>query len=401
VIAAVSRKRGGPQTSASERVPENGRETSHSSAVRFLLVGILAAGLLLPTSVKSQNNAQDAEPDGGEISITFGGVVQPRLSSIYEFGREHDTRHSFGIGIQRLWLHTVIGFGDRLEAFARIDGSTVGARFIDASLEYRITGNLSLRGGRFVGAQPRGAALTPGAAIDAVERPLVAELWARGTRGADGRSYGLEGRYAFSGTDLRLLVHTGSNAMNVRGGVDGATGIAAERTRVAMSGYAVHRPAALPGLEVGAHIGFNPSRNEYTTLEGVGRRFDELSGHLYWGAEPGSQPVRLKADAIAVRYEEIAVGATAVAERLSGVSLLGALRPAPASELFGRWESVSPVGAGKHETVLTAGGSYSPSARRGLAFARERLTLSYGIRLPNGDHEPTRHVVILQGQVSF
>jgi len=81
--------------------------------------------------------------------------------------------------------------------------------------------------------------------------------------------------------------------------------------------------------------------------------------------------------------------------------LLAALRPGPASELFGRWEAVSPAGQERHETVFTAGGSYSPSARRGLAFARERLTLSYGLRLPDGDHQPTRHVVILQGQVSF
>ena len=78
-------------------------------------------------------------------------------------------------------------------------------------------------------------------------------------------------------------------------------------------------------MSFGGFAGYNAAGSDetvVTTTEDVRRAYGTASAHLYWGERPGSQPVRLKLDAVGIRYQE----AADVTQRSVGVSGFGAVR---------------------------------------------------------------------------
>jgi hypothetical protein len=117
---------------------------------------------------------------------------------------------------------------------------------------------------------------------------------------------------------------------------------------------------------------------------------------------PGSQPLRLKADFLAVQYETIPVEDGTYRQHMQGVSLLAAGRVLPASEVFARYETFTPNRgqADARRAFLTLGASFSPSALRGLSYDRERITLAWTSRLGATVQAPA-YGLVLQVQVVF
>jgi hypothetical protein len=172
-----------------------------------------------------------------------------------------------------------------------------------------------------------------------------------------------------------------------------------DRVAQAVSVYGGYAPAGWSGIEVGAYAGYNSARNPNSMrLAGEGRTYASYSAHAYWGAVPGSQPLRLKADAIGVRYEEDALGE----QHVLGLSLLGAARLTPFSEAFVRGETLTPdLGEDRSDVFVTAGASLSVSALRGLPYHEERFTLAYANGLPDVDDPVNQHLLVVQFQIVF
>jgi hypothetical protein len=174
---------------------------------------------------------------------------------------------------------------------------------------------------------------------------------------------------------------------------------------LAVSAYAALTPRALPGVEIGGFAGYNGSRNPNTALPGtdIGRTYGSYAAHLYWGAAPGSQPIRLKADVIGIRFEN----AGRMRQHTFSLAVLGAVGLRRGVEAYGRVEQYEPNldradpdpddGARYVEGGLTV----SPSAWRGGAFARQRVTLGYAARLPDADDAPAAHLLALHLQLVF
>ena len=160
----------------------------------------------------------------------------------------------------------------------------------------------------------------------------------------------------------------------------------------------------LTGLEVGGFAGISGAENPLTARDAgsLGRSYVTYAAHLYWGAAPGSQPVRVKADVIGVRYA--APSGDGEATSTLGLSLLGAARAGRGAEVFGRVESYRHDDAFPTPDDLpywTVGASLSPSALRGGPYPRERFTLAYSTTRPDLPDAGRRHLVILQGPRLF
>ncbi|MEM6327934.1 MAG: hypothetical protein AAF791_12515, partial [Bacteroidota bacterium] len=136
----------------------------------------------------------------------------------------------------------------------------------------------------------------------------------------------------------------------------------------------------------------NPNRTDRG--EG-GRDYTSGGAHVYWGAEAGSQPLRVKLDAIALRYSDDGDGE----QDQVGVSAFGAARVIGASEAFARYERYWDDRDLGGDDFVTLGASYSPSAARGAPYHRARLTLAYHYRTSPVLEDA--HLVVLQGQLAF
>ena len=341
---------------------------------------------------------------GEDVTLRLGALFQPRVSYARDGGFEgvEDDTELLGFGIRRMRLSTRATVGDRLEGAVQLEAATPSVRVLDARIGYRVADGLTLSAGRFISAQPRAFALTLAGTIDAVDRAVIADTWARNTIGADGRSHGLEARYRAGGSDLRLFIHNGSGALNVRSGMaDTSPAGGTDRTGMAAGLFITHRPAVIDGLEVGGYAGYNASRNPETEVGGTGRRYTDVSLHAYLGALPGSRPVRLKADFIGVFYESVQIGGVDRRDEFMGGALFAAVSPARGTEVFTRGEIMRPPGQAETEYVLTAGGTLSVSALRGRPFASERLTIAYAVRSSELDGRAARHIIILQAQLSI
>lgn len=156
-----------------------------------------------------------------------------------------------------------------------------------------------------------------------------------------------------------------------------------------------YRLASVPGLEIGAFAGVNPVGSEASALEEVEREYTTGGVHVYWGARPGSQPFRLKLDALGIRYEEV----EGFQQESAGASLLGAVRVLSHGEAFVRGERFWSDLDAEAEDYLTAGLSYSLSAARGEEYRRARITAAYHYR--SSALRGNAHVVAIQGQFAF
>ena len=376
-----------------------------------LLLPALSLALHVFLSPPAHAQGQTVETTGPDISVVVDGFLQGRASylRVASATEEADAAERLGFGFRRIRLRFDVGIGDRLGLFFHFAGASGTVGVLDFFATYQATDRLRFRFGRMASAQPRAFILTPAPAIDAVDRAFIAERWGARTLSPDGRDFGVDVQLQGERGEVSLFLHNGDgswSAGNVRGGLssrDPLNGL--DRTGLALSLYGAYRPPTLSGLEVGAFAGVNGAKNLITVRDAgsPGRTYTSYAAHLYWGATPGSQPVRVKADVIGVRYAAPESGGDATSTL--GLSLLGAAQASRGAEVFGRVESYrgeeeafASVDNGPYWTV---GASLSPSAFRGLAYARERLTLAYSTTRPDVSGAGRRHLVTLQAQIVF
>ena len=339
----------------------------------------------------AQEDPRAVQTSAAGIGLRLSGTFQPQLST-------GDDRAGFGI--RRARLRATATLTRRLGVHYDLDAASGSARTVDLYGFAQLSDRVRLRAGYLAGPQPRSAAFTSHTRLDAVDRAAIAERWSLGTLGPAGRDFGVELRHQTERTTAELWVHNGEGVFplgNVRTSSARPPGGDAPTRGLALSTYLSVQAGS--GVEAGAFAGVNRARSPTTTAPGdsLGRDYASAAGHLYWGADPGSRPVRLKADLLAIRYD----GGARLADRLAvGGSVLAAVQVARTGEAFARAERFRPAGDGPSDTYLTAGASYSLSARRGLAYRQERVTLAYTAVLSAAD-VPVRHLIVLQGQLVF
>ena len=357
--------------------------------------------LALLLSMLAASAAAQVEVDAGDgLSARLAGTVQPRVSAAVQDTAATGGQERFGFGLRRVRFEARVVWRDRVGFEFDVDGSSGAVTPVDMYGVVFVTDRLQVRAGRVPGAQPRGSVATSHREIDAVERAAIVGRWADGTLGSSGRDIGVDVRYDAGGTFAELFVHDGSGVFtrdeaNFRQAIEdpSATG-GVGRAGLAVSAALRHQPAALAGVEVGGYASANAGGNERTEVDGVRRSYVSAGGFAYWGAEPGSQPLRLKLDALATAYESV----PGLGQRASvGVSVLGAARVLGAGEAFVRPERFWPD-AGPAETYLTAGASYSLSAAAGGRYRAARLTAAYAWRDAGG---LAAHLAVVQGQFAF
>ncbi|MEM8557947.1 MAG: hypothetical protein AAGG50_08995 [Bacteroidota bacterium] len=395
-------------------VPPSGRRASRQSAWTLYLFTAAAVFLVwfsTPTA-SAQEEPRAVETTAGDIRLRLSGTFQPRFS----YGTTTETDEGADDQTQR------VGFGVRRARFR------FTARFAQFGVHYDVdfgSGNLDsvdlygswfaaerwrLRMGYLAGPQPRGYIFTSHTRIDAIDRAAIAERWSRGTIGSRGRVFGLETRYQTEEITLELLVHNGEGSFdrtraNFRESPSGSSVTRrTDQTRLAVATFAAYEPAALPGFEVGGYVGYNGSRNPNTALDDdlPGRDYLGYSAHVYWGSYAGTQPIRLKAEIIGIRYfERDGMAMMAPSQSELGYMAFGAVRVFGFGEVFARWEQYYDDLDDDPTDFITAGGSYSFSKRRGLDYRQERITLAYANQLPGAPASVNQHLVVLQFQFVF
>lgn len=385
----------------------------------WLFSAWLALTAALPARAQDTTDAKAARPD---VDLSIGGTLQPRLShGRFDPSGDGDDRDRTGFGIRRARLITTATLAERAGVSFQFGAAGTSAVLLDAELFYDATEALRLRAGRFTPAQPRAFQPTGHRDIDLVARAAIAQRWGGGTLANDGRDFGVEARYETDRATARFTLHNGDGSWdralgNVRPDIVGDPTGGTDTRGIAASGYATWRPAALPGVEVGGYAGYNGARNQATIPPGGGsaappgagrsetdtRPYASYSGHLYWGAEPGAQPVRLKADVIGTRYGAFSSGTGSNYDQHAlGASLLGAVGLFDQSaELLARYERYDAFTgrSGTATDYLSAGASLSVSALRGRPYERLRVTGAYSTRMDD-EHNP--HLFVVQAQIVF
>lgn len=372
----------------------------------------LTLGLLLLLQARpaaAQETGATVTSSAPSIRLTLSGGIQTRASySWLSNVAGDDTPNRLGAGIRRARLRVLAAIGPRASVYMQLEGT--GPVFLDFWAAYQLTEQVQLRLGRFVSAQPRSLILTGMPFIDTVSRAAIAERWAGQTLGGDGRDFGLEAQVRFDEAELLLFLHNGDgNWSRARGNIredisSGNVLRGVDNVGLAASAYGVLRPSAVADLETGAFLSYNASKNPNTDAFGVGRTYGTYGAHVYWGARPGSQPIRLKADLIGIRYQTLELGAQDFEQHVLGLALLAAGQVNPAAEVFARVEDYNPnteEGGDLSDRFLTVGATYSLSARRGQPFHRERVTLAYSGLFPENSTVARQHQLILQIQFMF
>lgn len=358
------------------------------------LVAISAALAFLLVSPAAAQQASTIDISGGAQLRATGGTS----------GSVEQDRIGFGIRRARLKFNAQLSGGPG--AFVQVDGAGGDLSVLDFYVFYDLSPRLRVRAGRLVSAQPRAFIRTGMNQIDGVDRPAIAERWGRATVGGDGRDFGVDVRFRSGAAEATLFVHNGDGSWdrqrgNYRESLSGgaATG-GVERSRLAVSGALIVRPAAVSGLELGVFGGFNPVEGPNAAVANVGRTYASYGGHAYFGANPGSQRVRLKADVVGTTYEALPGGEP---QQTLGISLFGAVGISRHAEVYLRTEALEADlnGSDDADGFFSAGLSFSPSARRGGAYHAERITLDYG-RFKGGQlMAEAENLLTLQLQLAF
>jgi hypothetical protein len=365
----------------------------------LLLVALLAAA----PALARQDGAPDPVQTADGVRLSLSAVLQTRAT----YGRSDngpDNIDRIGVGIRRARFRARADFGTGAGLYMQIDGAGGTLTFLDFYGQMRLAEQWTLRMGRFASAQPRGFILTPVHFIDVADRAAVVERWGQATVGGDGRDFGIEAAYRTGGTDVLFFLHNGDGSWSrVRGNFrpsisEGSATDGVERTGLAATASISHRLASRPDVEIGGFAGYNGAEGPNAD----GRSYGTYGVHAYLGALPGSRSLRLKLDLLGIAYEEHPLESDA--QNSLGASLLAAALAAPALEVFGRVEvftadlrDEAPTG---DDLYLTLGATFSPSARRGGEFHRERITLAWQ-RVDFGDESGTEDLVFVQLQLGF
>ena len=355
----------------------------------------LLAALVLALAAPASGQTLRLAPD---LTLFVNGGIQPRVSlAVQDDAGDDATR--YGVGLRRARIQARVLYRDLAGVEYDVDGGTGGVQSVDLFAFANVSPGVQVRLGYFPVPQPRGGVLTPYFVIDAVDRAAVAERWLAGTVGGDGRDLGVDVTYLAGPVVATVAVHNGAGTFgpatgNVRQGISSPDVIGGPET----SGLAVSAAAAAQvgaGVEVGGFASANGADPDRTARAAGGRDYASGGAHVYWGALPGSQPVRFKLDTFVLRYADDGGGG----QDAAGAALLGAVRVLGAGEAFARAERYWADVDGPGDDYLTAGLSYSPSAAAGALYQRARFTLAYQYR--DGAVLPDAHQVILQAQLSF
>ncbi|MGB3542801.1 hypothetical protein [Rubrivirga sp.] len=359
----------------------------------MLRLSLLAA--VLVALVATPSRAQIVLSD--DLRLDIAGGVQPRASVGIEENATDETR--YGFGLRRARIQARVLYRDLGGVEYDVEGGSGSIESVDLFAFANLTNDVQARVGYFPVAQPAGGILTPYFLIDAVDRAAIDERWLSGTLGGDGRDLGADVTYRSGRTTASVAVHNGFGTFqrgtnNFREGIsapDVVNGI--ETPGLAISSVLVYEPG--DGLEVGVYGGFNGANPDRTDRGDGGRDYTSAGAHVYWGASPGSQPLRVKLDALVLSYADDGRGG----QDQAGVSAFGAARVLGSGEVFGRVERYWDDADLEGDDFVTAGLSYSPSAARGAPYERARLTLAYHYR--TSDVLEDAHLVVLQGQLAF
>jgi hypothetical protein len=364
-------------------------------AIYFIILFIFLSFLYAPNTV-AQNTVTIA---GQDVSLRLGLTLQPRFTYAFE---DEDTQNveRLGFGVRRFRLRTYAGFGDNFRLFAQLEGAGVSAQVLDLRAEYSPIDHLWIRIGRFAGAQPRSMAFTLHSEIDMVDRATIADFWARNTIGADARDYGIELHYRPTKTEYRVFIHNGDNRNNFRGGP--ADDNMTERRNdkgLALSTSIRHFPNNDVHTDIGGFVGVNTSKNSYSihpSLPGIGRSFISGSVHGYRGTFAGHYPIRLKFDAIMIKYEEINRNSVELNQLFTGVALFGGYLIRPDTELMLRIERLDRDANQSNDDalLLSAGVTYSFSATERKNFLGQKITAIFTFKDDSYLQKITHSIVI-------
>lgn len=340
--------------------------------------------------------AQEVSTSRPSVNIEFSGQIQPRLS--YGWVENGDDR--LGYGLRRARLATTATLTEQAGLYLRFNAGAGNVAGVDAYAFYT-SGPWSFRVGRFSGAQPRAFGLTSSQRIDAIDRSAIAERWGQRTIGSDGRDFGLQAQRRQGHTTWALMLGAGDGSWDRARGLYRESISSGDVTRGGdQAGLAVtlagqRQSKNIGGLVFGGFAGVNTAESPTTE----GRTYSTYGGHLYYGAAPGSQPLRAKLDLIGLRFEEVGE----VRESSLGISLLGAARIHEAAEVYARYEYDDVTGTIDETQFITTGASLSLSRLRNAAapYHHERVTLGYMRQMPEDSDEPRQQLLVLQLQYTF
>ena len=313
-----------------------------------------------------------------DMRMRIGGTIQSQA------GISSDTETRAGFGVRRMRLRWYGDLGHNVKLFMQMEGTGTPA-FTDYRADWSVTDRTVIRVGRFVGTQPAAMAFTLHNEIDAIDRAVIGEQWALATRGSDARDFGVELVHRAGDIEVRGFLHNGTNTQNITGRIGAPQPSAnVSKQHVNISGMVRWLPAAHPNREFGAHLGLNP--NAYGNIP----RHVEASAHAYWGSKVGSQPTRVKFDAILLRRDSPGN------RSLSGASLFFGRLLNEDLELFGRAEWLDSF-AFKQEAQRFG----TIGLNRKLGSWNQNLKAAYSIRLSEAANTDPVHVAVMQWQVYF
>jgi hypothetical protein len=318
--------------------------------------------------------------------LRIGGSLQTRASFLSNPNLAGLPESQMGVGIRRARIRLFADPHPNVRLFLQVEGSAASTTFTDMRAEWDITKKTTLRMGRFVGAQPRGMALTLMYDIDAIDRAAIMEHWARSTYGSNSRDFGVEVVHQKGDVELRGFLHNGDSAQNFRPS-SSETSANGGPNRGAMATSAMVRllPSSLPHSDFGAHVGYNPTKMPNS----LNREYMEWSSHAYWGDKIGTQPTRLKLDVVGIRY----LNAGAIQRNTLGVSLLAAQLIRPDTEIFARVERL--------DTTLDEYAYVTVGTTQKLWNWTNKVTAAWTMRTDLATNSDPVHILAVQTQFNF
>lgn len=348
--------------------------TSHLSLISFLFSVLCFLLSAQPTLSQTPINVA-----GQDINFRVGATFQPRFS----YGSDIESKDNrLGFGVRRLRFRTYVGIGSNLSFFTQLEGSGTSAQFLDMRVDYKIRPDLTLRFGRFAGAQPRAMALTLHNEIDAIDRIAIAEYWTKYQTGTDARDYGIEAVYKPNRFEYRLFVHNGFGQLNYRSSINDESATQfSTRNELAISNMVRFFPNNNPNSELGIFAGYNGTRGAY----GAPKNSYSIAAHAYHGAFPGHFPLRFKADFIHTQFNDVRSTSSAQPssnQHFTGVSGFTGYLLRHDTEIFAHGElyrhtNISPFG--EDVTILQLGVTHSFEVINNKPF-QNKITLAFGHR---------------------
>jgi hypothetical protein len=318
--------------------------------------------------------------EGPEIKVKVAGTIQA-MASIAQ--TNSDTAQA-GFGLRRVRLRFTSDFSSKIKGYVQFEAT--GPSLVDARIHYLFSKEVEVWVGRSYGAGMRGGVLTSHTAIDIVERPTSALIWARKTVGSDFRDYGAEVIGKKSDFTGRVWLHNGSGSLNLKPSERTTASIRTQS--LAVDAMGIFKPKAVKGLETGGHFGVgNKYINDYTNY----------SAYLYY--EPS--PFRVKTEMVSVISKD-AWNDNGQLKDLTflGYYVFGGYKLVKNVELLARYEVVdyNTEIDDDEETDITIGASYAfwPDEWRAA-----KITGAYVIQQEAGDFDIDNNLFYVMFQIVF